>query len=318
VEGRLYALPDGASLTLFGHRPSAAPAAPAALQLRRDAAGDDAAAAELASDAGAAVVTVGELPARMRALQEDMIALLELDPAATRRLTIAIDDPGGSNEASIMFGVCSGQKAERSGPYQCQLAGQYNTGPDDKFLHSRVPQGTGRAAHKQQAAHARALVDQQLKATLMGLIHQYTALAEEELRRAQPVLFRKQARLRELLGRHRVLARPGDPCALRSAVFTNGYVSVSRRATTRHTDYRNPSLTHLSTRALPPRPRAPPPPVAPGKRARPTALPGVTGQLVFFERTMEAGIVVQDSLLGRQVMGGLNLVAHANMLPPGM
>ena len=66
-----------------------------------------------------------------------------------------------------------------------------------------------------------------------------------------------------------------------------------------HTDYRNPSITHLSTRLL-----------------RKYATHN-TGQTVLFDRYCTKDIIIEDSLRGRQVLGGLNGIKHANLGPKG-
>ena len=85
-----------------------------------------------------------------------------------------------------------------------------------------------------------------------------------------------------------------------SALFTDAYISMGARSRGCHTDYRNPRLTHLTTQQL----------GHWGDQA-------VTGQTVLFDRYATKAVIIADSPLGRQVMGGLNGILHGNMGPCG-
>ena len=129
----------------------------------------------------------------------------------------------------------------------------------------------------------------------MTLINEYAAMCEEELRTTMPEDHARMQRLRTLLSRHPVFNQ--DACSLISPLFTNGYVSIGRRATGTHTDYRNPAGTHLSRRRL-------------GDWGDDSS----AGQLVLFERYLTRGLVVDDRPQGgRQFIGGLNCLRHANI-----
>ena len=85
-----------------------------------------------------------------------------------------------------------------------------------------------------------------------------------------------------------------------SKLFADGYISIGARTRACHTDYRNPAITHLFTRSL-----------------HPYENQHNSGQTVLFDRYATKAIVVSDSSTGRQLMGGLNWVKHANMGPQG-
>ena len=180
-----------------------------------------------------------------------------------------------------MFGVCSGQKSQ---PPYSNSTGNYG-----------VPGKSG----KEDLAFERKVA---LRKELQVLINEHGLLAAAEIRRAQPEIYAKMARLRELLGRHPVYSEAAAAAEgnipFDNPIFTNGYVSVGARATHRHTDYRNPHLTHLTTMQL-------------GCWGD-TLL---TGQTVLFNRFGTECVVIEDRPGGRQIMGGLNAISHGNMIP---
>ena len=85
-----------------------------------------------------------------------------------------------------------------------------------------------------------------------------------------------------------------------SKIFTNAYISIGSRTRGCHTDYRNPPITHLSTRL-----------------GGSWTSNQVTGQTVLFDRYATTALVVDDSCQGKVLIGGLNGVKHANLGPNG-
>ena len=73
---------------------------------------------------------------------------------------------------------------------------------------------------------------------------------------------------------------------LESEIFTNAYISFGSRSRDCHTDYRNPSITHLTTRLK-----------------GPWDGESVTGQTVLFDRYGTQAVIVDDSPRGRQLGG---------------
>ena len=148
----------------------------------------------------------------------------------------------------------------------------------------------------------------------MLLLNAHVAIAEEHVSRLEPELYSQQARLRAILDGHPVFQqnyhledwfRKGSSmsyigCGLVSKLFTNAYVSIGARTRGCHTDYRNPPITHLSTRLR-----------GGWKGAQ------VTGQTVLFDRFATTALVVDDSRDGKVLLGGLNGVKHANLGPLG-
>ena len=197
--------------------------------------------------------------------------------------------------SSVYAGVCAGHKDQ---PPLSGRIGQYDTHPHPQF------------STASQLA---------LKRRLMLLVNAHIKLAEEQAQRLQPDLYKKQARLREILGRHPVflqnkgvepwfahlytkaLAKDYVGCGLDSKLFTNVYVSIGSRTRGCHTDYRNPPITHLSTRLV-------------GKWG---ARHVITGQTVLFDRFATIALVVDDSPKGKVLCGGLNGIKHANLGPRG-
>ena len=145
----------------------------------------------------------------------------------------------GCSETSIYAGVCAGQKSQ---PPLSSRIGQY---------------GTHRHPHFDYDEQLK------LKRTLMKLINVHIqALAEEHAKRHHPEHYEKQARLRTILSHHPVFRQNHslEPwferqvsadyvgCGMVSKIFTNAYISIGSRTRGCHTDYRNPPITHLSTR----------------------------------------------------------------------
>ena len=188
------------------------------------------------------------------------------------------------------MGCCGGFKRQ---PPLSYVIGQYNT-----------------PSHKQFSSE-----DQlKLKREFMALFNCYVSCAEAETKELLPQEYAQQAQLRTLLNRHPVFRQHYglEPwfagctdesyvgCGLESKIFTNAYISFGSRSRDCHTDYRNPSITHLTTR-----------------------LRGhwdgtvITGQTVLFDRYGTRAVVVDDSMRGRRLVGGLNIIKHANMGPKG-
>lgn len=204
------------------------------------------------------------------------------------RLSFKVKD--SCAEASIYVGVCSGHKKQEPLSYR---VGQYDTQPRSQFsMESQLD----------------------IKRQLMVLLNDYIQMAEDEAFAKMPVLCAKQARLREILSKHPVylqnvcqdnwFASMSHPCYLatgmKSRLFTTAYVSIGSRTRGCHTDYRNSPITHLSTRLR-------------GHWAGQE----VTGQTVLCDRYATRAIIIQDSLQGRQLIGGLNGIKHANFGPNG-
>ena len=154
----------------------------------------------------------------------------------------------------------------------------------------------------------------QIKRRLMTLVNRYIVLAEQDAEQRLPVHFRKQARLRSILMKHPAFRQTHGieqwfqkgthetyiGCGLVSKLFTNCYISIGSRTRAMHTDWRNPCITHLTTRV---------------RGGRPAD--EITGQTVLFDRHATRAIVVDDSADGRVLVGGLNAFKHANMGPNG-
>ena len=101
-----------------------------------------------------------------------------------------------------------------------------------------------------------------VKRELTILFNVHIALAEEQCKRHNPEHYAKQARLRTILSKHPVFRQNHalEPwfkrqvsadyvgCGMVSKIFTNAYISIGSRTRGCHTDYRNPPITHLSTR----------------------------------------------------------------------
>jgi hypothetical protein len=161
----------------------------------------------------------------------------------------------------------------------------------------------------------------ELKRVLMKLMNRYVKLIEAQANQLMPDKCRMQRRLRELLGEHPVLqqhgadAPPGPGlrlarqaeeykgCGLDSWLFTNVYISIGSRTRRCHTDYRNPPVTHLTTRLLGDWGASP--------------HKSVTGQTVLLDRYASRAIVIDDSKRGRALVGGLNRILHACLGPNG-
>lgn len=171
-----------------------------------------------------------------------------------------------------MFGVCAGQKRQVG---VSKRVGQYNYPPHSKFNSSE---------------------QYDLKVKVMELVNQYVQLVEAVLKERFPETFRNMSKLHAILHRHPVFHQDG--CSLESQIFTNGYVSIGRRSTGRHTDYRNAIMSHLTTRKI---------------GAWGSSI--ITGQTVLYDRWGKRAIVIEDSEVGRQVFGGLNAIAHSNFEP---
>ena len=198
--------------------------------------------------------------------------------------------------SSIYAGVCSGQKGQ---PPLSNRIGQYET-----HNHPQFPIASQLA----------------LKRGLMLLVNAHIKLAEEQAQRLQaPDQYKKQARLRAILGGHPVFLQNKrvEPwfehlyttaggqdytgCGLDSKLFTNVYVSIANRTRGCHTDHRNPPITHLSTRLV-------------GKWSGRHV---ITGQTVLFDRFATVALVVDDSPKGKVLCGGLNGIKHSNLGPRG-
>ena len=144
----------------------------------------------------------------------------------------------GCTELSIYLGVCGGQKSQR--PLSNRI-GQYATHPHPQF---DFPEQL------------------KVKRELTTLFNVHIALAEEQCKRHNPEHYAKQARLRTILSKHPVFRQNHalEPwfkrqvsadyvgCGMVSKIFTNAYISIGSRTRGCHTDYRNPPITHLSTR----------------------------------------------------------------------
>ena len=102
--------------------------------------------------------------------------------------------------------------------------------------------------------------------------------------------------MKQLLSPHQVWDQ--NKWSMKSEIFSNGYISIGHRASRRHTDYKNSHLTHLTTRKL-------------GNWENEV----LTGQTILMDRYSEKVVVIQDSENGKQLMGGLNAFAHANLSP---
>ena len=193
--------------------------------------------------------------------------------------------------ASIYVGVCSGHKDQRPLSYQI---GQYDTHKHPQFdFPSQL----------------------ELKRSLMLLVNAHIKLAEVQAQRLQPEKYEKQARLRAILTRHpvfrqnyqlehwfqRLTSADYIGCGLDSKLFTNAYVSIGSRTRGCHTDHRNPSITHLSTRLV----------------GRWSGRHLITGQTVLFDRFATLALVVDDSTGGKVLCGGLNGIKHSNLGPRG-
>ena len=144
----------------------------------------------------------------------------------------------GCTELSIYLGVCGGQKSQ---PPLSNRIGQYATHPHPQF---DFPEQL------------------KVKRELTTLFNVHIALAEEQCKRHNPEHYAKQARLRTILSKHPVFRQNHalEPwfkrqvsadyvgCGMVSKIFTNAYISIGSRTRGCHTDYRNPPITHLSTR----------------------------------------------------------------------
>ena len=227
----------------------------------------------------------------MRACQDELVAFLDtmtvgsdgIAYSAHDRLRFAVDD--GTNASSIYFGVCGGNK--------CQKPVSNRIGMYDTHEHARF-------STESQIA---------LKRALMLIVQRYVRLAEEQVRIHMPAVYAQQARMRELLNRHpcyqlHTAADGVDAhyrgCGLSSVLFEDGYISLGGPVRSRHvhTDYRNPSITHLSTRLI-------------GDWGDDV----ITGQTVLLDRYSTCALVIADSPAGRQLIGGLNGIKHANLGP---
>ena len=230
---------------------------------------------------GAQPIMVEPLPAALAASAHKIADFIKRTGASAALGTVCQHGPARLTERSIMFGVCSGQKSQ---PPYSNSTGNYG-----------VPGKSG----KEDLAFERKVA---LRKELQVLINAHGLLAAAEIRRAQPEIYAKMARLRELLGRHPVYSEAAAAAegniSFANPIFTNGYVSVGARATHRHTDYRNPHLTHLTTMQL---------------GCWGDAL--LTGQTVLFNRFGTECVVIEDRPGGRQIMGGLNAISHGNMIP---
>ena len=102
--------------------------------------------------------------------------------------------------------------------------------------------------------------------------------------------------MKQLLSPHQVWDQ--NKWSMKFEIFSNGYISIGHRASRRHTDYKNSHLTHLTTRKL-------------GNWENEV----LTGQTILMDRYSEKVVVIQDSENGKQLMGGLNAFAHANLSP---
>ena len=245
-------------------------------------------------------VVVGDLSAEMQATLEQLATWLMTTSQGNDgkqysnfdRLRFSVHDQ--CTESSIYVGVCSGHKKQL--PLSNQI-GQYNTHFTWKFSeHSQL----------------------EIKRQLMQQVNNYIKLAEAQCRLRQPEVCTRQARLRDILGRHAVFRQTVERphlarlsarderaldgylgCGMESTLFTNAYISIGNRTRGVHTDYRNPPITHLSTMLL-----------------QPGSTP-ITGQTVLFDRHLTRAVIVDDSSRGRQVMGGLNSIKHGNFGPKG-
>ena len=224
--------------------------------------------------AGAEPILVEPLPDALEASARAIATFIKKNNLTEQLGTVFQHGPARHTERSIMFGVCSGQKSQQ--PFSAST-GNYG-----------VPAKTDKKVA--------------LKMELQKLLNAHGLLAAAEIQRTQPELYKKMARLRVLLGRHPVFSAAAAAAEgnlpFDNPIFTNGYVSVGARATARHTDYRNPSATHLTTMQL-------------GDWVG--AL--LTGQTVLFNRFGTECIVIEDRPGGRQIMGGLNAISHGNMIP---
>ena len=205
------------------------------------------------------------------------------------RLRFGVKDD--CTEASIYAGCCGGFKRQ---PPLSKVIGQYNT--------HQIPKAF---TFDSQIA---------LKRRLMIMVNAYVRLAEAEAEQLMPEEFKKQARLRAILAQHPAFRqthgieewfRKGTDetyvgCGLVSQIFTNCYISIGSRTRPMHTDWRNPCITHLTTRLR-------------GDWSGQE----ITGQTVLFDRHATRAIVVDDSTRGRVLVGGLNAFKHANMGPNG-
>ena len=250
------------------------------------------------SHPGAAPLFCADLQEAMRANLDGMVALLDEEACgndglwytAFQRLRFAVGDDCG--QASIYLGVCSGYKSQLP---LSRILGQYNTQEHPRF------------AWEEQVA---------LMRRLAVLVNRHAALAEEEVCLRLPVQYAKQARLRQLLNRHPAFqqahslapwfaakGRTQDyfKCGLESVLFTNVYISLGTRSRQLHTVYRNPSVTHLTTRQL-----------GGGWGGH-----AVTGQTVLFDRHAAEAVVLADCPEGRQLIGGLSAVLHSCLGPDG-
>ena len=188
----------------------------------------------------------------------------------TVQSALAIDfsaGPAAHGTKQVMFGVCSGQKRQEG---ISERVGQY-------FPLEVHPFGAD-------------------KVRLMREVNAYVALAEAEVRIREPAKYAKMARLRQILSRHAVFNQ--DATSMQSSIWTNGYVSLGARHIGRHTDYRNPAITHLTTRQ---------------EGDWTGAI--LTGQTVITDRFGTQAWIVEDSPKGLQWIGGLHGVAHANFGP---
>ena len=222
---------------------------------------------------GAEPVVVEPLPAALAASARAIAEFIKKNDAIRQLGTVFHHGPARNTERSIMFGVCCGQKSQ---PPFSASTGNYG-----------VPEKTDKKVA--------------LKKELQKLLNAHGLLAATEIERTQPDLYKKMARLRVLLGRHPVFSAAAAAAEgnlpFVNPIFTNGYVSVGARATVRHTDYRNPSATHLTTMQL-------------GDWGGAI----LTGQTVLFNRFGTECWVIEDRPGGRQLMGGLNAISHGNMI----
>ena len=245
---------------------------------------------------GYAPVHVQDVSAEMEELLDELDNFLtETQPGSDgllysnyERLRFSCKD--GCSEASIYVGCCSGFKRQ---PPLSKVIGQYNTSPHSEF------------SFPAQIA---------IKRQFMDIVNRYAALAEEQVRVIMPQHYALQAELRSILAKHPVFRQTfaQEPwfskwshpdylgCGLISKLFTNAYISIGSRTRGAHTDYNNPLITHLTTRLF-------------GDWTG----QAVTGQTVLFDRHATRAIIIDDSPKGKQLIGGLNGVLHANLGPCG-
>ena len=220
-------------------------------------------------------VVIKNISSEMLAVLDRIVNILDSKSCCVRgktvqealAITFSAGPAANRSAKQVMFGVCGGQKEQEG---ISNRIGQYDPLEADVL-------GAD-------------------KALLMQEINTYIALAEEQAKLQQPDHFAKMARLHMILSKHCVFNQ--DACAMQSRIWTNGYVSVGARAIGRHTDYRNPTLTHLTTQQL-------------GNWMGVT----LTGQTVVLNRFGTKALVVEDSPGGLQWIGGLHGVAHANFGP---